>query len=665
MSNDDFIAGLKEHEKIMYEESKWAEGTGNTASQKNCPVSLLNDRIDFNPFQYEPYYKLTQQTGYPKAIYIADEVGSGKTIETGIILTELIFQKEYNIRTDVCLIICPNLLCRKWRDTLKGLFGLDASIVYSAKEVHIGINIISYDTVSRKEGEIDINLKPTVFIMDEAHNASGDRFEKISKLRNAVDDKKGYVLLLSATPLSGQEEDAGKQLQLLRPDLTCEGDFFNTESKYLCKNKKAVMRYAVDPQNYMVDVKILNHYVKNDVLSSFCDTCQELFAGRNTLLQFQGINSLMSSPAAGKKFLDNLLKKSDEEMLNYLISSHETPEDDEDDESEDDDAEISELPEYTIDDVQRIKSDLEKIRTKLEGTGDKKLEELKSLIKNNSVKSHSDDIPKERPFYKHIIVFTDKLSTAKYLENQLSELKCIKVFRVTGELFESEKRTRLQQYENENDKISVLIITNVACEGQDMDFGNTIVNYDLDYNPVRLEQRRGRIDRFEVKKNKIFIHNFMVDDVDFDPVDQEKQYHQYSKVKKIWDKIQSIHQSTGSFYEILYKPNNQQQIDENLEERKKAVFDHIFKLLGQIPDGEIKDSTDLYNKVMPMTLSYFGEYSSVYDMISERMRDLGDLKIERTTDNKLTITTSISNQDFLRYIYHGGTLISHLVLGEK
>ncbi|MCR4892137.1 MAG: hypothetical protein K5989_08165 [Lachnospiraceae bacterium] len=117
--NGEYVEKLSEHEKEVYERIH-SRGQIDHEEKDHGLGSLLNDLIRFNPFQYEPYYKPSKQTEYPKKIYIADEVGAGKTIETGIILTELLYRKEISLRQDRIVIICPNLLCRKWRDS--GIF---------------------------------------------------------------------------------------------------------------------------------------------------------------------------------------------------------------------------------------------------------------------------------------------------------------------------------------------------------------------------------------------------------------------------------------------------------------------------------------------------------------------------------------------------------------
>lgn len=697
---EELYSRLSEWEKQIYRRQKEQKATG---ERKTPLISPLNDMIDFNPFQYRAYVKLMkQERGKTRKVYIADEVGSGKTFQVGIIITELLYRKEINPREDRCIIICPNMICRKWRDTLRKFFGIDAAIVHSLLNPGIGFNIISYDTLSRaSENDMEqFNGKKTavkLLVADEAHNASGDRHDKMKHIRECVSED-GYVVLLSATPLSGAKGEEHKQIQLLMNEEKC-GEavtFFREESSFLSQNKKKDMRYATGGDSKYVTYPE-NHYVANTELCKFL--ALPLFEGRNTLLKFQGMNMLLSSPVAGMNYFGGLLAKSDEELLYYLQTSQ--PEESEDDESEDDDWEEDayERVEYTIADVLPIRNVLKEINDRLkEMLGnpeetDEKLKRLIGIIEENRRKFEQETEGAE--YFSHVIVFTDRVSTAKYLEECLSWR--YKVFRVTGELFESEKQQKLMQYRNETREMSILIITNVACEGQDMDYGNTLINYDLDYNPVRLEQRRGRVDRFKAKHD-VYIHNFMVKGFDLDIANKNVPYNGYSKVRRIQDKIEEIYRTTGSFYEI-FERNPEAQAHKGSPEKVEAAYAeiaerteitgeaaeklrrHIHYVLGkaekaketsddrkQISDSlrtmPLKRLLKKTHKLLQDTLlESYGEFDTKYDLISKKMEEKGiriEARVNERGEEELCIVTSKANQEFLRYVYNGGTLISHL-----
>lgn len=688
----DFTSLLTPEELVFYNEMLYKNEVScelETVPHKAPLISPLDNLISFNPFQYEPYYKLTRPENTTKAVYIADQVGAGKTIETGIILTELIYRKEINLYTDRCVIVCPNLLCRKWRDTLKTMFGIGSSIVYAVENIGIGLNILSYDTISRAETIPDDEIK--ILIMDEAHNASLMRFRKLMQLREKTT---GYTVLLSATPLNGTGRDETNQLMLLfgdkesaaswlpddrksevniednadsgkNIDITEENSRFFKSTQgnpYLCKNKKQDMRYATNG-SCTVTTHISNHYVKNEMLNAFTDVCSDVFKGQNSLFMVYGINQIISSPEHGRQFIQKIRDMTDDELYNYIESSQPMNDDDEStDDFEPNDEDCDDVSEPPT--PEEVKTKLKKLLEQ-PTEEDARLKELFGIIEENRAK-FSDTTDREHGFFSHIIVFTDSVSTADYLEKNLTDK--YKTFKVTGKLSESEKINRIRAYESVTDEMSILIITNVACEGQDMDYGNTIVNYDLNYNPVRLEQRRGRIDRFEVKKNNIYIHNMMIEGFDEDISQPEGETgHKYSKVKLLCSKINEIFKTTGDFYEILENDPNIAKTAEASEQVKAEIYRHIAELAGLDEKAERSSLQTLHAEVKAAILKTLGyENGSIYDPVNAVLSSRGITLLEdETNDKTLVIRVDKSQQAFLNNILTGGTLISTLIFGGK
>lgn len=611
-------------------------------------VSFYNDMIQFNPFQYKPYLRLISKENKKKCIYIADEVGAGKTFETGIIISELLYSNRVAL-TDSMLIICPNMLCRKWQEILSNFFGLASRIVKDLESIH-NISIMSYDSISRiKEDATIPDIK--LLIVDEAHNASGaKRFNNMIKIRNRSE----YTVLLSATPLAGKDENEENQIKLLFGEEKSEFNF-DKEGSYLNRSLKDEMRDG------FVTCTIKNISIKNTLVIDYIDICKAIFAKRNTLRKYTGLNMIMSSPAAAKEYCEYLAKLDSNHLKKLLISSQmdqatleEYGVESLDElydlmEMEDDDLSI-------IDDdtVNNIREEIKGLGSRCDAVGDDKLEKLKLLIEENIKKFQEQE--KGAEFYKKIVVFTNYNSTAQYLKENIGENSIV----INGTIDESEKWKRFNEFKDfESDK-NILIITNVACEGQDMDFCNTIVNYDLTYNPVQLAQRKGRVDRFEVKKAEIFIYNFIVEGID--PSNNQIQDYVNDPQNSVLNnpnsmypvllrKLQTIKKETGVYYNVI----DHVGISNNIIDKEKAQRKVVSLFENYFSNEKIADLTSIERL-------YKEYYGKKYDKINNLLK-LKDIIMQKSQD-QVTVTVEKNNKDFLKYVYDGGTLNSHLIYNK-
>ena len=134
------------------------------------PKALICKQVQFNPYQYLPFEKIMKWNEYEKFwewnhhnVLIADEVGVGKTFETGIILKELLANDE-NLTV---LIVCPVKLCENWCEELSAKFGLD---VVNYKKSHIPgqITIVPYSFFDSDKAMKELDPYD-VLILDEAH----------------------------------------------------------------------------------------------------------------------------------------------------------------------------------------------------------------------------------------------------------------------------------------------------------------------------------------------------------------------------------------------------------------------------------------------------------------------------------------------------------------
>ena len=149
-----------------------------------------------------------------------------------------------------------------------------------------------------------------------------------------------------------------------------------------------------------------------------------------------------------------------------------------------------------------IKEKAEYLRRKAESVDgqDQKLEALRKIIAAKS------DMPNNK-----LMVFSSFRHTLHYLENKLKQ-SGIRVATVDGEVDDAKRReirNRFKLARNEADALDVLLFSEVGCEGLDYQFCDSLVNYDLPWNPMRIEQRIGRIDRRGQKSEKVLIYNLI------------------------------------------------------------------------------------------------------------------------------------------------------------
>ena len=152
------------------------------------PYALFNSKITFEPFQYKPFFEFFENTD--KDLYIADEVGVGKTIETGIILSELIYGNRDNewikeslidINFPKILILAPPALCAQWKEELEEKFMLPVYDCYTNKlgrnmNVPIIIYAESWQQLQKIEDDDSVY---DLLVVDEVHNFRNEYTEDI------------------------------------------------------------------------------------------------------------------------------------------------------------------------------------------------------------------------------------------------------------------------------------------------------------------------------------------------------------------------------------------------------------------------------------------------------------------------------------------------------
>jgi superfamily II DNA or RNA helicase len=555
----------------------------------NLLYSMGITDTDFYPHQYKPLLTLLDSPA--NGILIADEVGLGKTIEAGLIWTEL--RARFDMRR--LLVVCPAMLREKWKDELQRRFGISAAIVDAktlrenlAKQRSMNADgqawIVSYQAARPPKewqpGKPAQAKKPSprwllaelldesagseplvdLVVFDEAHYMRNTE-SAVNKLGLLARDISDYVVLLSATPINLHNEELFNLLQLVDP----ENFRYRFEFKSMLEANKPLVKArdaALNPKSTATDIinllksaaaiPILQKSLQlksilasppTDLLLSdqsyrvgLANTLERLNllgasvsrtrkrevqtkrAKRQVKREsvpmndaerelYKAVTDLTQTYAFQRDISDGFLLVTPQRLVSSCpaaaarswISKDDTWLEDlknEYDIDEDDLAESLSLTKF-------LKARLpETINVEELENNDSKFERLTKVLKK---------LFKEQPTQK-VILFSTYRSTAAYLVDRLNKAK------ITSSLLWGNSNRPKQEIIDEfreNQEIRVLVSTEVAAEGVDLQFSQVLVNYDLPWNPMRIEQRIGRIDRLGQTADLINIWNlYFADTID-------------------------------------------------------------------------------------------------------------------------------------------------------
>ncbi len=443
-------------------------------------------------------------------LLIADDVGIGKTIEAGLILRELMDRGE----VDSFSVLCPPHLVEQWVGELKARFGIDAVAVTSgsAGRLERGLplaqtlfeaypfTVVSLDYIkAERRRESFARSCPRFVVVDEAHACVGthqgrqQRFELLSGL--ASDPDRGLILL-TATPHSGDEDAFGRLLSLIEPSFATMNFDDARYRERLARHFVQRRRIDLTSGDWSEDRAFPKHetteflYRLSEPHRAFQETVLDYCLGivfrvgpaqRERRLAFWGTLALMrcigSSPAAGLSALRNRMATETDRLETQIY----------DDDGEDEDA-VDLEPGMAFAPDAKLISLLEQAHELL-GKPDPKLaalvDALSPLVKRGA----------------NPVVFCRYLATAEYVRDALRKaFPKLSIEAVTGVLTPDERRDRVADMSSMDQERSVqriLVATDCLSEGINLQqLFDTVVHYDLSWNPTRHQQREGRVDRF-------------------------------------------------------------------------------------------------------------------------------------------------------------------------
>lgn len=478
----------------------------------------------------------------PLRYVLADDPGAGKTIMAGLYIQELIMRAD----AKRVLIVAPGSLVEQWQDEMNEKFGIVFEL-FTREKIETSrsgnpfededLVIARLDQLSRNE-EIQEKLRATrwdLVVVDEAHKMSasfyGNKLEKTKRfaLGELLGSTTRHFLLMTATPHNGKEAEFQLFLSLLDSD-RFYGKFRDGVHKVDVNDimrrmiKEELLKFDGTPlfperRAYTACYKLsemeaalynsVTDYVKEEM-----NKADGLKDGKRkgtvgfalTILQ----RRLASSPEAIYQSLKRrharLKRRVEEEKLSqrgerYLAETLNFPEIDDMDELNGDEQEKFE--EAVVDQataaqtIQELEAEIlileqleEQAKQVVHSGQDRKWEELSNLLQNTPEMRDADGRQRK------LIIFSEHKDTLNYLQEKISGLlgRPEAVVTIHGSIKRDERRKVQELFRNDPDT-RILIATDAAGEGVNLQNANLMVNYDLPWNPNRLEQRFGRIHR--------------------------------------------------------------------------------------------------------------------------------------------------------------------------
>lgn len=445
--------------------------------------------MDPMPYQLDPA-KLSLQRPRQR-ILIADTVGLGKTLEAGILMSELIargkgkrilvvtvksmmtqFQKEMWNRFTIPLVRLDSNRIQKIRASLPSNYN---PFFYYDK------TIVSIDTLKR-DVEYRTHLEKAywdIIVIDEAQNVAerGDHQAQRSRLAKLLANRSDTMIMLSATPHDGRAKSFASLMNMLDPTAIADPENYTPEDiKGLC-----IRRFKNDVKD-----QVNGSFLERQVTLEHCHASAqeehafdllaemqlEMDAGKanNTgrLFKTNLEKSLFSSPAACCKSIEARLKKL--------------------------------YKKYTVDDISDIRL-LEELHTALGQVTPEnftRYQKLLELLRSDSYGWNPKD-PGDR-----VVIFTERIETMNYLAEHLRTdlgLKSSAIQEISGGMSDAEQQRIVEDFGRTESPIRILVASDVASEGLNLHYlSHRLIHFDIPWSLMVFQQRNGRIDRYGQQK---------------------------------------------------------------------------------------------------------------------------------------------------------------------
>lgn len=503
------------------------------AAEFDPMVAVHTSAVDPLPHQIRAVYDVLLRQ-VPLRFLLADDPGAGKTIMAGLYLKEMLLRED----AKRILIVVPGGLVDQWRVELLEKFTLDfrilsTELIAAAGEQNVfeehPLMIARMDQLARNDALRELVEESfwDVVVVDEAHRMAAQFFgEKLHKTRRyqlgeLLSRRTRHLLLMTATPHAGSHESFQLFLRLLDPERFAgrfrqgahspettgfmrrmvKEDLLTFEGKPLFPERRAeTVPYSLSEAEKVLYEQVTS-YVRHEM-----NRAERLDNQRRNTVGFALMvlqRRVASSPEAIYQSLRRRVERLETYRLEVLAGAHPQWKVELDRDEEDYTAEEFEVLEeqligsattsVTVDELDAEIASLEELVEQarhVRNLGeDRKWNELRRILQSTVL--HRDDGTRRK-----LIIFTEHRDTLEYLQRHIATVlgDPDAIVTIHGGVSRSQRVARTQEFTH-NPECQVLIATDAAGEGLNLHAAHLMVNYDLPWNPNRIEQRFGRIHR--------------------------------------------------------------------------------------------------------------------------------------------------------------------------
>lgn len=468
----------------LYLESQW---------RQQIPTDMdlhIGDKaaMDLMPYQLEPAQISLRRPR--QRILIADTVGLGKTLEAGILMSELIARgKGKRILVVTVKSMMTQFQKEMWNRFTIPLVRLDSKKIHDIRAklpsnynpfFYYDKTIVSIDTLKR-DVEYRTHLENAywdIIVIDEAQNVAerGDRQAQRSRLAKLLADRSDTMIMLSATPHDGRAKSFASLMNMLDPTAIANPDDYTKEDiKGLC-----VRRFKKDVKD-----QVSGSFMERRIELERCKASAKEEYAYDIFADMKLQMDLNKTRAQGQLFKTSLEKSLFSSPAACIKSI---------------DARLGKLrKKYGDDEIKDIRA-LEELRealVRIDPQDFSRYQQLLSLLRSKDYgwTAETDD---------RIVIFTERIETMKYLAAQLQKdlkLKAGAIQEISGAMSDAEQQTIVENFGREESPIRVLVASDVASEGLNLHYlSHRMIHFDIPWSLMVFQQRNGRIDRYGQKK---------------------------------------------------------------------------------------------------------------------------------------------------------------------